>query len=152
MTPGHGPMSLFPPAPRAFLARHRTKANIFYFHFREATSLFSPLRSTERKQVKKTPTGGAWPPSIARRDRKQIKDSGPGAQASPASPLPLHTSLYLPRYLSLPMEGCFALLRVDPQGDIGIQMVQLLGAPQHYPVLPNLQRQPQSSILGILME
>ena len=50
------------------------------------------------------------------------------------------------------MEGCFALLRVDPQGDTGIQMVQLLGAPQHYPVLPNLQRQPQSSILGILME
>ena len=47
------------------------------------------------------------------------------------------------------MEGCLALITVDPQGDVGIQMVQLLGAPHHQAILPDFQRQPQSTILEV---
>lgn len=139
-------MSLFPPTPHVLLARHRTKAKIFYFNFREApASLFSPLGSTGKNPVKKPQTEGAWPPSIAEeRQEKQNEDQESRLPSTPSAHLPQPL-----RYLSLPMEGCLALLRVDPQGDIGIQMVQLLGAPYHQAVLPNLQRQPQSSILGI---
>lgn len=70
MTPmGHqGYISMsFPfPTPHVFLARHRIKAKIFYFNFREATRLFSPLGSTRRHWVKKAPTEEASPPSIAK--------------------------------------------------------------------------------------
>lgn len=149
---GYISVSFLPPTPHVFLARHRTKAKVFYFNFREATSLFSPLGSTKRHQVKKALTEEASPPSIAE-ERKGREDS------RPSSPAPSPSSLQAPRclgflappsstlYLSLAMEGCLALIRVDPQGNIGIQVVQLLGVPHHQVILPNLQRQPQSSIL-----
>lgn len=47
------------------------------------------------------------------------------------------------------MEGCLALITVDTQGDVGIQMVQLLEPPHHQAILPDFQRQPQSTILEV---
>ena len=69
-------MSIFPPIPHVLLATHKTKANIFYFSFREATSLSPQHKSTGRHPVKKALTEGASPPSIAE-ERKRREDSEP---------------------------------------------------------------------------
>ena len=152
-------MSLFPPTPHLLLARHRTKAKIFYFNFRKATILFPPCRSTRRHPVKKAPTEGASPPSIAEEREEGERGSGPGDPAPSPSPLRprgpgprvslVPHNPQPPRYLSLLMEGCLALITADSQGNVGIQMVQLLGAPHHQAILPDLQRQSQRAFLGM---
>jgi len=69
-----------PSIPHVLLATHKTKANIFYFSFREATSLSPQHRSIGRHPVKKALTEGAWPPSVAE-ERKQREDSEPRGPA-----------------------------------------------------------------------
>lgn len=87
----YGPMSFLPPTPHEFLVRHRTKAKIFYFNYKEATIFFTPLGSTGRHQVKQAQTEGASPPSVAER-----KGRGFRTQESSLQPLLPQTQAPLP--------------------------------------------------------
>lgn len=127
----------------SFLKLERTGKTV-YFIFREDTNMFVRHLWRYKEIPVKTLTGGARTPSAAEKG-KRTRVQDPASSDRCMAPASSSSA----RYLSLVVESSLACLRVDPQGNGGIEAVQLLGASHHQVTLSNLQGQPLSSVLGM---